>query len=902
MKKLFNSIFVIIAAMVTFAGCAKEEIAAPETKTVQFFAESIETKTAFGAPNGTTYPTLWTENDEKVKILLNLNEEMLADVTPSDDFKTASFSAKLELNDKAPSVAPFTFYAITPASAYLGKNTERFSVTIPNAQTPLENSVDEAAQILYAVSESFEELPSEVSLNFNHFTAYGKLSFKNLNLNGAKIESVALTSEVNIAGRWNYMIADGSFAENSGSSSITLNTDKTENIWFACAPADLSNTTLKVVVNTDKGTLTKEIDLTANHKFEAGKIAKFSIDMQGITFGKDVVYEIVTDAVELTPESEIIIVSAESELALSTTQNNNNRGQASVKKSGDGTTITNPGDDVQVITVEEGLVDGTVAFNVGGGYLYAASSGSNHLKTETTLDENGSWLVTISEGIASIVAQGANTRNILRYNDGNLIFSCYGSGQKDVAIYKLQGSGTVLENYLRVSTAAIDVTSDATSASFTVSSDLQWTVAVSSGATATVEGNKVTVSFAANTAEQAKTYTATVSASGVESKTVTITQAKKVVVDSNFEAGLYWIMGTKDGKTSVMTPLASDKKYGYASSVVVTNNTSTAANAFTFTAVSGGYTIQDASGRYYYQEEGTTYKTFNAGTDGSLAGCVWTVNIQNDGTALITNAASGKSIKFADGTYTSFGVYSESDSNTAVYPMLVKADSPATVELASIAVSGQSTSYNLGDTFSFNGTVKATYTDGSTKTVTPTSVSQPNMNEAGTQTVTVTYTEGNVTKTAEYTITIKDPNAGGSDDSGNTGGDDATSATISFEDVANRISQDDNSQVWTQNGITVTNEKGASTNKVADYSAPARFYKSSSLKVESATAMTKIDFACNSTTYATALQSSITAGGTVTVDGKIVTVVLSTASTSFNVASLTGGQVRMDSITVYYGN
>lgn len=821
MKKLFNSIFVIIAAMVTFAGCAKEEIAAPETKTVQFFAESIETKTAFGAPNGTTYPTLWTENDEKVKILLNLNEEMFADVTPSDDFKTASFSAKLELNDKAPSVAPFTFYAITPASAYLGKNTERFSVTIPNAQTPLENSVDEAAQILYAVSESFEELPSEVSLNFNHFTAYGKLSFKNLNLNGAKIESVALTSEVNIAGRWNYMIADGSFAENSGSSSITLNTDKTENIWFACAPADLSNTTLKVVVNTDKGTLTKEIDLTANHKFEAGKIAKFSIDMQGITFGKDVVYELVTDAVELTPESEIIIVSAESELALSTTQNNNNRGQASVKKSDDGTTITNPGDDVQVITVEEGLVDGTVAFNVGGGYLYAASSGSNHLKTETTLDENGSWLVTISEGIASIVAQGANTRNILRYNDGNSIFSCYGSGQKDVAIYKLQGSGTVLENYLRVSTAAIDVTSDATSASFTVSSDLQWTVAVSSGATATVEGNKVTVSFAANTAEQAKTYTATVSASGVESKTVTITQAKKVVVDSNFEAGLYWIMGTKDGKTSVMTPLASDKKYGYASSVVVTNNTSTAANAFTFTAVSGGYTIQDASGRYYYQEEGTTYKTFNAGTDGSLAGCVWTVNIQNDGTALITNAASGKSVKFADGTYTSFGVYGENDSNTAVYPMLVKADNPVAVELASISVSGQTTSYNLGDTFSFNGTVKATYTDGSTKNVTPASVSQPNMNEAGTQTVTVTYTEGNVTKTAEYTITIKDPNAGGNDDGGNVGG--GNDGDVIFHET---FAECGGTMGWTgsvANGVFKTDNEGWTTVKAYGADGAAKF-------------------------------------------------------------------------------
>ena len=45
MKKVFNSLFVIIAAMVTFAGCAKQEIdapATPETKTIQFFANSVK--------------------------------------------------------------------------------------------------------------------------------------------------------------------------------------------------------------------------------------------------------------------------------------------------------------------------------------------------------------------------------------------------------------------------------------------------------------------------------------------------------------------------------------------------------------------------------------------------------------------------------------------------------------------------------------------------------------------------------------------------------------------------------------------------------------------------------------------------------------------------------------------
>ena len=122
MKKLINSIFVIIAAMVTFAGCAKEEIAAPETKTVQFFAEEIATKTVFGTPNGTTYPTLWTENDEEVKVLINLNDESVAAITVADDFKTAAFNAEFKLKEDSPSVAPFTFYALTPASAYLGKN------------------------------------------------------------------------------------------------------------------------------------------------------------------------------------------------------------------------------------------------------------------------------------------------------------------------------------------------------------------------------------------------------------------------------------------------------------------------------------------------------------------------------------------------------------------------------------------------------------------------------------------------------------------------------------------------------------------------------------------------------------------------------------------------------------
>ena len=124
-------------------------------------------------------------------------------------------------------------------------------------------------------------------------------------------------------------------------------------------------------------------------------------------------------------------------------------------------------------------------------------------------------------------------------------------------------------------------------------------------------------------------------------------------------------------------------------------------------------------------------------------------------------------------------------------------------------------------------------------------------------------------------------------------------ATLSFADANNRVSWDTSKQVWTANGITLTNNKGASTSNVADYVAPARFYKSSELIVECDHAISKIDFACNSGTYATALKDSITSGN-VTVDGSIVTVTFSTPVSSYTIASLTGGQVRMNSLTVTY--
>ena len=125
-----------------------------------------------------------------------------------------------------------------------------------------------------------------------------------------------------------------------------------------------------------------------------------------------------------------------------------------------------------------------------------------------------------------------------------------------------------------------------------------------------------------------------------------------------------------------------------------------------------------------------------------------------------------------------------------------------------------------------------------------------------------------------------------------------TEATISFEDVGNRTEFNTSLQVWEQNGIKVTNNKSKSTNDVADYYDPARFYAHSSVTVEAPANITKIIFDCNSSSYANALKNSI--GSSALISSDKVTVELDGTSNTFTVEELTA-QVRMDAITVVFG-
>ena len=153
-------------------------------------------------------------------------------------------------------------------------------------------------------------------------------------------------------------------------------------------------------------------------------------------------YAMITNADALITGEKYIIVGVNNGIykALGK-QANNNRPAVEVTPV-NGTITVIPASEVGEDAVYEltlGQEDGnwTLYDAVNGGYLYAASSTANYLKTQAENDANGQWTIEIaSDGGATITAQGTNTRNKLRYNSSSSLFSCYGSGQLDVYLYK----------------------------------------------------------------------------------------------------------------------------------------------------------------------------------------------------------------------------------------------------------------------------------------------------------------------------------------------------------------------------------------------------------------------------------------------------------------------------------
>ena len=555
MKKLV--FFAAFAAALALASCNKEaqsDLEPAALKTVHFNALPTETRTVFGNKSGTSYPVLWQAGD-KINYTFNFADipTTYTAVTPSADGTSASFSGKFS------EATSYQFIFVSPAEAFKSRNKTEgtIMVEIPSGQTSTAASPDPSAQILYANTGELTELSDAVDVNFSHLTGYLHLQFANVALGDAVVQAVNITSaDYNIAGRLFYKFNEDLFVDSTSSMfhTIAVSTTTINDVWCAMRPVDLSGKQLTVSIATDKGTFTKTLTMPASANLTRGKIAKFTVDMNGVALTEPVIYKVVTAADQLHIGDKVIIASADPEqaVAMSTGQNTNNRSQAGVTKTA--TEIVNPTDGVEIIQLEDGLIPGLYALRATGaanpGYLYAASldGAANYLKTQATIDLAATWAISIEDiTIGSVTTEKAAViqaaipepgHGTIRHNATSVLFSAYAktSGQGAVKLYRLDEPADDSPRFNATLPNGNEVSADAIEVPVYVFGNVAWTASVTGGATLSATsgtGNtQLTLSVPENTdTENTKTYTVTVTttaAVATQSFTLTLTQAKKV--------------------------------------------------------------------------------------------------------------------------------------------------------------------------------------------------------------------------------------------------------------------------------------------------------------------------------------------------------------------------------------
>lgn len=501
MKKTYNFLMSVAVAAMAFIGCTNTEISidnnpapAPVDGVYRQLTFAADTESDASRTHHTGETIHWSKGD---RIRIGYTREGVwqnAEGRAQDDDSTAKLYASTEQDSDAElSVFRVTqlfkdteakgeiwFYGLYPSEItkrnepdFSNSKTGEINVYIPWIQAPTATSFDPKADLLVSKSRhSYESFPSydeHIKMVWTRLVAHGQITLKNLlgagMVEGEKISFVEFTVDegVNLTGDFTLTlnIADPdqphmptitsksgsknkvrlSFAENTEYN--TLDGEGNFVVWFATAP--FTTESLNVKVGTDKAIYTRNI-ANANKTFKVNTRSTLGINMASATrsdleLGES--WELMTDASVLAEGKKIVIAAADYDVAMSTTQNNNNRAETAITKSETKNTITIDSD-VQVLTVGKGTTDGTWSLydEDKTGYLYAASTSSNHLKTKAALDATGSWTIEVTNtGLATIKSAGRSDTQpgTMRYNATNSppIFSCYKASNqmKDISIY-----------------------------------------------------------------------------------------------------------------------------------------------------------------------------------------------------------------------------------------------------------------------------------------------------------------------------------------------------------------------------------------------------------------------------------------------------------------------------------
>lgn len=772
MKKIFNLFAFAAIAALTLAGCSKNDQDAPEKDaekmhiTVKANVQNIKadpgTKTYIDTYNGTPNTILWGTG-EYMKIAVQGTEETVFAKSSdgSADTWDGEPEAMFEFSLTAPTGTSYKYMGLYPESAAVANNNtkpDQYKVNLPNIQNATASSYDPAAYIMVAKPEIKSSFETVWEASYRRATALNKITLTNIS---EDIESVEITADddIYLAGRRYFNLTTGE----SGaiyynqtetivveySTHLSASTDKV--VWFTSWGAEIPvGKTLKIVATGPTNIYTRTLTVTGKPiTFKEGYLNTLKVNMS---------------SAEVTSRSAAKVLPYTESFAASI-------GDFST----DGEQVANT--DIWQFDSDHGYMKAT-AYISGTNYnseswlispwidltsVSAAYVTFDHVQryTGTASEELTLWVMTNVPGASwqqVTIPHYSTGGNWTFVNSGEILLNSF-VGNKVKVGFKYTSSTTAagtweIKNFnVAEKIYTTEFTMDNDEISVEVGKSTNNNVTVNSGATITYDSDDETIAI--------------VDADG----TVTGVSAGTTYINVHAAAtGLY--PAADDLFEVTVTPAVTYKDFTWDLS---TNHTSSATSeliSWYYRGMVMSCTKGNSDANYYYggdanNRTSTRFSNNSTLTISPYSGCsigyveftatsasyantlknsAWTnATASVDGT-IVTVTPTTKTNAFSAAIggvcgFTSVKVYYTGDLEAII--------------LNSIAVSGQTTSFNVGDDFEFGGTVTATYSDASTAEVTSSATfSGYDMSTTGEQTVTVTYTEGGVTKTTKYGITV----------------------------------------------------------------------------------------------------------------------------------------------------
>ena len=609
--------FVLVAAAaMALASCQKNEMPAPEKQDVHFTINAgIETKTSIVETleeGKTIYKAQWDGNEELGVLFAAPNKDTEAKdvvkLTNAESGEVASFQGNVTLDDEKQAG---TFYAFYPATAfYRGYEEGDARLDLKNVQKPTATSFDPTCDILVAKPYDYVVEDGTVvadGLEFARVMSVLRIDLKSefADVQNEFVESISFTAgDVAITGYARIFLDNPKFDKWSSSGSqwctVTANYDSdlvsingaSNSVYLVIAPVTIpAGKDLTFEIKTKNYDISKTVK-SPEMKFTAGKVSKLNL-----TINEDN-----CEKIDMTVDysGEYLIVNTDLTKAASKWANGNNLPAINIEsENGVVYETDNLADCKMTITkVTEGDNAGKYTIkDAAGKYLYAAggsgSNPSNHLKGS---DDEYYWTIDKDGDKFTLISLSGATRNILRYNGTNNppIFSCYGSGQSDVTLYKYSDLAPDTRPKLEIETATLSLESDASTGTIDVtvknlSSDLQVRALTAMGSqeevdwlTVTYVDGKITYSATANESEDARTAYIEAYVSDELKDGVAVTQAGKAAENVPTQKSVTYTVASTSSVT-VSGDAPSGASATYSSTYTNAKCQLTANNSMTFT-------------------------------------------------------------------------------------------------------------------------------------------------------------------------------------------------------------------------------------------------------------------------------------------------------------------------------